>query len=91
MTRLPVRFSTIFLFPLIGLQLFFSLCNPVDAQVDKETVSWSEALSQDAAWYSSTEARRIADNLLIYQHPNGGWAKNIDMAKTLSKRGNCPY
>lgn len=84
MTRLPVRFSTLFLFQFISLQLFFSLCNPADAQVDKETVSWSEALSQDAAWYSSTEARRIADNLLIYQHPNGGWTKNIDMAKTLS-------
>ena len=46
-------------------------------------VSWNEALSQPAAWYGTPEAIRIADNLLLYQHPNGGWGKNIDMARPL--------
>src|SRR5690606_10925696 len=55
------------------------------AQVNQGTVSWKQALTQDAEWYSSEEARRIAENLLIYQHKNGGWPKNIDMAKILGE------
>jgi PelA/Pel-15E family pectate lyase len=44
-------------------------------------VAWGAALRQPAAWYSSEEARAIADSVLLYQTPSGGWPKNIDMAK----------
>src|SRR5256885_5435303 len=37
-------------------------------------------LDRDAQWYASTEAMRIADNLLSFQTPAGGWSKNVDMA-----------
>jgi len=47
-------------------------------------VHWKDALRQPAVWYSSTEAIRIADNLLLYQRESGGWPKNIDMALSLS-------
>lgn len=30
-------------------------------------------------FYSSAEAKRIADNVLSYQTPSGGWSKNLDM------------
>jgi hypothetical protein len=33
----------------------------------------------DAAWFASPEARRIADILLSYQTPSGGWSKNVDL------------
>ena len=46
-------------------------------------VTWNQAMDQDASWYGSPEAVRIAENLLLYQHPNGGWGKNIDMARPL--------
>ncbi|MFD1185172.1 pectate lyase [Pontibacter rugosus] len=50
-----------------------------------EPVRWSRALLERVQkWYSSAEAVRIADNLLIYQHDNGGWDKNTDMAIALS-------
>lgn len=45
---------------------------------------WREVLHQPAEWFGSDEAVRIADNVLLYQHPNGGWGKNIDMTRTLS-------
>src|ERR1035437_4529896 len=48
-----------------------------------ELVSWRNAMRQPAAWYGSTEAVRIADNLLLYQRDVGGWDKNIDMALAL--------
>lgn len=48
-------------------------------------ISWSNALRQKAERYSSAEAVRIADNLLVYQRQSGGWPKNIDMARVLSE------
>jgi PelA/Pel-15E family pectate lyase len=49
-------------------------------------VHWQAILKQSAAWYSSADALRIADNVLLYQRNSGGWPKNIDMAALLSER-----
>jgi PelA/Pel-15E family pectate lyase len=46
-------------------------------------ILWRDALRQPDTWYASAEAKRVADNLLLYQHDNGGWDKNIDMAAPL--------
>ena len=43
-------------------------------------VRWADVLRQDDAWYGSTEAVAIADNVLRYQRASGGWPKDIDMA-----------
>jgi PelA/Pel-15E family pectate lyase len=47
-------------------------------------VRWRNILEQPSNWYATPDAARIADNVLLYQHDNGGWPKNIDMARTLS-------
>jgi PelA/Pel-15E family pectate lyase len=52
-------------------------------QGDK-VISWKQCLNQQAAWYSSSEAIRIADNLLLYQRNSGGWPKNTEMAAVLT-------
>ena len=49
------------------------------------TLVWNEILKQNAPWYGSAEAIRIADNVLLYQRDVGGWPKNIDMAKSLTE------
>ncbi len=33
-------------------------------------------LKQDPAWYGSAEALRVADNIVSFQTPAGGWGKN---------------
>ena len=43
-------------------------------------VSWSNAMRQPKQWYGSAESVRIAESLLLYQFPNGGWDKNIEMS-----------
>jgi PelA/Pel-15E family pectate lyase len=48
-----------------------------------DLILWRDAMHQPDAWYASAEATRVADNLLLYQHDNGGWDKNIDMAAPL--------
>lgn len=47
-------------------------------------ITWKQCLSQSDHWYKSKQACQIADNVLLYQRNDGGWHKNIDMAKTLS-------
>lgn len=54
------------------------------AQRPGRGVRWRQILEQPADWYGSDEAVRIADNVLLYQHPNGGWEKNVNMARVLS-------
>jgi hypothetical protein len=48
-----------------------------------ELILWRDAMRQRDDWYATSEATRVADNLLLYQHDNGGWDKNIDMAAPL--------
>jgi PelA/Pel-15E family pectate lyase len=40
----------------------------------------SMPLARGAAYYASPEALTIAENILSFQLPNGGWPKNLDMA-----------
>lgn len=39
----------------------------------------------DQAFFQTEEARRIGDQLLLYQRATGGWPKNIDMTRELSE------
>ena len=48
-------------------------------------VKWPDVLKRDDAWYTGEDARRIADNVLLYQRNTGGWPKNIDMAVFLNE------
>lgn len=40
--------------------------------------------SEDNEFFSSSEARRIGGQVLLWQRNTGGWPKNVDMAKPLS-------
>jgi PelA/Pel-15E family pectate lyase len=37
-------------------------------------------LDREPAWYATPEARHIADVVVSFQTPGGGWSKNLDMA-----------
>lgn len=67
-------------FSLLCFLLFFQFGN---SQIHDKT--WHRiALSKDVDFLKSAEARRIAENVLLYQKNNGGWEKNVAMHKTLS-------
>lgn len=51
-----------------------------------EAVKWHDCLKQKPQWYASDDAKRIADNLLLYQRDSGGWPKNIEMAAILDEK-----
>lgn len=51
--------------------------------------SWSNVVNgkcsdQSTAWWSSAEAIRITNNVLLYQKDCGGWSKNINMQLVLT-------
>ena len=48
-------------------------------------VVYGKCSDQNSAWWSSAEAIRIAENVLLYQRDNGGWPKNTDMQDVLSE------
>lgn len=51
---------------------------PVDT-TEVKCVSWGEAQRQTSyEWFVSREARAVADSIVKYQLPSGGWAKNQD-------------
>jgi PelA/Pel-15E family pectate lyase len=43
------------------------------------------ANSSQYATYSNSQVIEIAENILRYQNPDGGWSKNIDLVKILSE------
>lgn len=51
---------------------------PVDT-TEVRRISWQVAQRpHDADWYMSREARAVADSIVKYQMPSGGWPKNQD-------------
>ncbi|MGR4865094.1 pectate lyase [Caulobacter sp. LARHSG274] len=47
----------------------------------------SMPLDRDRAWYASAEARRIADVIVSFQTPAGGWGKNAARTGPVRVRG----
>jgi PelA/Pel-15E family pectate lyase len=39
----------------------------------------SMPMDKDAAWYGSADALKVADTIVSFQVPDGGWSKNISM------------
>src|ERR1700730_11531596 len=44
-------------------------------------------LNRDAAWYGTAEARHVADVIVSFQTPAGGWSKNLDLSGSPRERG----
>ncbi len=60
----------------------------VTPELPKESsAARSIPLTREASWYGSAEARHIADVIVSFQTPAGGWSKNLDMSGPLRVRG----
>ncbi|WP_339659091.1 pectate lyase [uncultured Polaribacter sp.] len=64
--------------------VFFAFSSILQGQVLNK--SWRDiANKKEDAWFSSNEAKAIAENVLLYQRNIGGWPKNIQMQLPLSE------
>jgi pectinesterase len=60
------------------------MATPSSAQVHSQ--QWKHTLRQtDEAFFKSDEARRIGEQLMLYQRVTGGWPKNINMVAPLTQ------
>jgi pectinesterase len=67
--------------------LFLSFSSVLTAKSNIESLRWRNVVNdQPDSWYGSTEAVRVAENVLLYQRSVGGWPKNTPMHKTLTRR-----
>jgi PelA/Pel-15E family pectate lyase len=67
---------------LIALLLAFS--ENFYAQVHDQ--KWTEIIDKsEPAWFSTAEAKQVAENVLLYQRNIGGWLKNIQMQNPLTE------
>ncbi|CAA9196521.1 pectate lyase [Flavobacterium collinsii] len=61
----------------------FSICLGVKAQNTYK--NWPDIIKKnDAVWFGTDEAKKIAENVLLYQREVGGWPKNIQMQNELT-------
>lgn len=44
-------------------------------------------LDKAPAWYASPEARHVADNIVSFQTPAGGWGKNVNRTGPVRQKG----
>ncbi|GGD23717.1 pectate lyase [Flavobacterium orientale] len=50
-------------------------------------ITWKSITEiKDESWFETEEAKKIADNVLLYQRDNGGWPKNVEMQNELSAK-----
>lgn len=59
----------------------------IASNVMAQPKSWKKILrTEDETFFKTEEARRIGDQVLLYQRVTGGWAKNIDIVKPLTDK-----
>ncbi len=66
----------------MAMELLIGLLVTTQGSVALGAIRWGEAvLQQQPQWYKSAEARAIADSVIQYQSPQGGWPKSTNLAK----------
>ena len=67
--------------------LSFSIISQAGKVLDSDwdDVVYGKCSDQNTAWWSSAEAIRIAENVLLYQRDNGGWPKDTNMQNVLTQ------
>ncbi|QOD60208.1 pectate lyase [Polaribacter haliotis] len=62
------------------------VCVTFNFQAQIHNQSWQDIIhNKEVFWFASVEAKQIAENVLLYQREIGGWPKNVQMHKPLSK------
>lgn len=62
--------------------LWIGLASAVPGALAQGTIRWgTDLLKRPADFYKSADAGKVADSVLQYQSPQGGWPKSTDLAK----------
>jgi len=65
--------------------MFFLFFVGLSTYAQSDYKSWSSFIRKhDDAWFGTDEAKKVAENVLLYQRNIGGWPKNIAMQDELT-------
>lgn len=64
--------------------LTVAVCLLTFATTSAQQRTYNPMREKASAFFQTAEARRIGDQVLLYQRVTGGWPKNIDMSRPLS-------
>lgn len=68
------------------LVLFLCICGCI-VNAQNTYKRWPDIIRKnDASWFGTPEAKKIAENVLLYQRNIGGWPKNIQMQDELTPK-----
>ena len=68
---------------LLAMTALLTLAMTVSAQLKERDRGLRETRPE---YFNTDEARRVGDQVLLYQRVTGGWPKNINMARQLSTK-----
>ncbi|WP_235893248.1 pectate lyase [Flavobacterium franklandianum] len=69
---------------IIAFALLFVVKTNIQAQVHDQ--KWSQIINEsEPSWFATTEAKAVAENVLLYQRNIGGWPKNTQMQTPLTE------
>ncbi|MFK7775882.1 MAG: pectate lyase [Saprospiraceae bacterium] len=72
--------------PKVIFTSLFIFCGWFTVLAQVHDVKWRDIINkEEGAWYASSEAKEMAENVLLFQRNIGGWGKNIQMHQPLSK------
>jgi PelA/Pel-15E family pectate lyase len=66
------------------------LAEPFQSGVRPKSVWSIDLLDKETDWFDSDEARAMADNVIQYQSPQGGWPKSTDIARAPLTENDIP-
>ncbi|NLP26687.1 MAG: pectate lyase [Clostridiales bacterium] len=58
--------------------IVFLFDNPTSVSAAYASYNWINATKKDNSWYSSSEAIKLADDIIRHQLSDGGWKKDMD-------------
>ncbi|WPO78483.1 pectate lyase [Flavobacterium sp. KACC 22761] len=67
--------------------LYFTVAFSIGLNAQSNYKSWPDVIRKhDASWFGTEEAKKVAENVLLYQRDIGGWPKNIAMQDELTSQ-----
>ncbi len=64
--------------------------SPFTAGVRARSIWGNHLLKKDKAWFASEDAIKIANSIIQYQSPQGGWPKSTDLGRPPLTEGDIP-
>lgn len=72
------------LFALLSISLSLPAQEHKQEKIDGKNLTIKVLEETDSVFFTTEEARRVGDQVLLFQRVTGGWSKNIDMVSPLS-------